>query len=62
MLFHCYNLTIVAAVREACWRTGHIYCAEVTGPKSVLFVVVAVILRGDAKKKITKGIKYYFEA
>lgn len=63
MLFCCYNLTFVATLREAHRRTGHIYFTEVTDPKSVPFVVVVVaVLRGDAKKKITKGIKYYSEA
>lgn len=62
MLFYCYNLTFVATLREACRRTGHIYFAEVTAPKSVPFVIVVAVLRGDAKKKITEGIKYYFEA
>lgn len=51
MLFYCYNLTFVATLREACWRTGHIYFAEVTAPKSVPFVIVVAVLRGDAKKK-----------
>lgn len=54
-------MTFVAALREACRRTGHIYFTEFTAPKSVPFVIVVAVLRGDAKK-ITKGIKYYFEA
>lgn len=54
MLFCCYNLTFVATLREAYRRTGYIYFTEVTDPKSVPFVVVVAILRGDAKKKNDK--------